>query len=669
MIHRLICALSLVLMIGLTVTAQNKRPMTPEDVVALNRASDAQIALDGRRIAFVVTSWDRENDRFNSDIWLVNDARETVRLTSNPKRDDHPRWSPDLRRLAFLSERGNENGAQIYLLNLQGGEPVALGLHKAPVIDFEWSPDGRYIAFIAEEPREKPKTKPPVVADEDFRYAQLWLAEVATGQIKQMTKGHLHISSLDWAWNSQQIVFTARPTPKLMDNPATEVFTIPVNWQTLTPDSIIDSSSARQLTKGNGAESDPHFSPDGRWISYLAHADGDPTTGPDRIHIIPTNGGEARVLAKNFDGYIRSHRWVFDSQRFIFIAGVGVNQQIYTMNIADQQPVAMTRSDGVNSSFSVTMDGMNIAFVHENPRVPSEIALLAARIMVPVFLTQLNPQANEFALGQVETVKWKSYDGTDLEGVLVYPVGYQTGKRVPLLTYIHGGPEGAYTKSFNSTWSAFPQIYAANGYAVFMPNFRGSSNYGAAFAQSNARLVGKVDYEDILSGVDHLIKTEVADENHLAVAGWSYGGYMSGWIIGHTNRFKCAAYGAGLSNAVSYWGTADIIYQRERLHGGTPWEARKMFDEQSPLSYLTNAKTPTLIFHGEKDERVPLGQSQEAYRTLKRLGVPAQLVVYPDQGHGIQVPSYQLDKIKREFAWIEKYTMANNRKYATEVAK
>jgi dipeptidyl aminopeptidase/acylaminoacyl peptidase len=228
------------------------------------------------------------------------------------------------------------------------------------------------------------------------------------------------------------------------------------------------------------------------------------------------------------------------------------------------------------------------------------------------------------------------------------------------LTYIHGGPEGAYTKGFNASWSAFPQVYAGAGYVVFMPNFRGSSNYGAKFAQANAKLMGKVDYEDILSGVDHLIKLGVADESRLAVAGWSYGGYMSAWIIGHTNRFKCAAYGAGLSNAVSYWGTADIVHQRERLHGGTPWEARKMFDEQSPLSYLTNVKTPALIFHGEKDDRVPLGQSLEAYRTLKRLGVKTQLVVYPDQGHGLTVPSYQLDKMRREFEWIEKYLAGNS---------
>lgn len=657
MIHRFILVLSLILISGLTASAQSKRAMTPEDVVSLNRASDAQIAFDGRRIAYVVTSWDREADRFNSDIWMVNDARDLVRLTSNPKRDDHPRWSPDLRRIAFLSDRPsdrNDSGAQIYIVSTQGGEPVALTSHKSPVLDFEWSPDGRYIAFLAEEPKtDKPKTKPPMVADEDQRPAQLWLMDIATQQTKQLTKGRLHIAAFSWAWNGQQIAFTARATPKLMDGPTTEVFTLPVSWQSAP----VDSASAKQITKGNGAESEPRFSPDSHWISYLAHADGDAITGPDRIHVVSVNGGEPRVLAKNFDGYIRSYRWVVDGQRLIFNAGLGANEQIYSLSLNDETPQAMTRNEGVNPSFSITPDGMNIAFVHENPRQPTEIALLAARIMVPVYLTQLNPQSQEFAIGQVETIKWKSNDGTEIEGLLVYPVGYQTGKRYPLVTYIHGGPESAYTKSFNASWAGFPQVYAANGYAVFMPNFRGSSNYGAKFAQSNAKLVGKVDYEDILSGVDDLVRRGVADENKLAVAGWSYGGYMGGWIIGHTNRFKCAAYGAGLSNAVSYWGTADIVFQRERLHGGTPWEARKMFDEQSPLSYLTNAKTPTLIFHGEKDERVPLGQSQETYRTLKRLGVATQLVVYPDQGHGIQVPSYQLDKMKREFAWIEKYLM------------
>ena len=647
--------------------------MTFEDIVALNRASDAQISPDGRQVLFVLTSWDSANDRFNSDLWLAHDTREpALRLTTNSGRDDHPRWAPNGRRLAFLSERpsdaapsasspsspsgpsgpsGSRTGAQIYLLNIQGGEPVRITSHEAAIQDFEWSPDGRFIAFIAEEPREKPKVKPPIVVDETDHDAHLWVLEVATQQVKQLTRGQRHVTDFNWSPDGSQIVFTARATPKLIDTDTTEVFVTSADLKNAPYDAAI----ARQLTIGNGAESEPRFSPDGRVISFLAHADGDAGVGPLRIHIVPVAGGEARVLALNFDGYITNYRWLFDSQRLILLAGVGVQTRIYSMGLFDQKPQALTRDEGVTTGFSATLDGMNIAFIHENPRLVTEVALLSSRIMVPIFITYLNPQIEEFALGQVEAVKWKSNDGTEIEGLLVYPIGYQTGHSYPLVTYLHGGPEGAYVRSFNAGWSAFPQIYASRGYAVFMPNFRGSSNYGAKFAQSNALLAGKVDYEDVMSGIDHLIKRGIADENRLAVAGWSYGGYLSAWIIGHTNRFKCAAYGAGLSNAVSYWGTADIIAQRERLHGGTPWAARKTFDEQSPLTYLTNVGTPALIFHGEKDERVPLGQSQETYRTLKRLGATVQLVIYPDQGHGLTVPSYQLDKMRREFAWIEKY--------------
>lgn len=634
----------------ITGSAQSRRAMTPEDVVSMNRASDTQISPDARRVAFVVSSWDKEADKFNTDLWLAYDTRQqSLRLTSHPKRDDHPRWAPDSNRLAFISDRDGD--PQIFIINANGGEPVRLSLHKAPVLDFEWSPDGRHIAFVATEPREKEKTKPPVVVEEDHRFAQLWLIDTNSGQIIQLTKGERHIAGFNWSLDGERIVFTARSTPNLIDLATTEVYVTAA----APKGAPYDTKNARQLTSGNGAEDAPRFSPDGLWVSYLAHADNDPNVGPLRIHIIPAGGGTPRVLGARFDGYVRDYRWVHDGRRIIFMAGVGVVSRIYTMTLDDETPQAMTRDDGQSTAISTTYDGMNVAYVHENPRMPNEVVLLSARNMIPVLLTRLNPQLESVTLGQVETIRWKSTDGAEIEGVLVYPVGFQTGKAAPLVTYIHGGPEGAYTRSFNATWSAFPQIYAGRGYAVFMPNFRGSSNYGAAFAQANAGRAGKIDYDDIMTGIDHLVRSGIADENRLAVAGWSYGGYLSAWMIGHTKRFKCAAYGAGLSNAVSYWGTADIVGQRERLHGGTPWTARQMFDEQSPLTHLTKATTPTLIFHGEKDERVPLGQSQESFRTLKRLGVTVRLIVYPDQGHGLTVPSYQLDKIRRESDWIEKY--------------
>ncbi len=639
---------------------QTKRTLSFDDVIGLNRASDVQIAPDSRRVSFVITSWDRENDSFNSDIWVAYDSREqAVRLTTHPKRDYHPRWSPDARRLAFLSDRSIEKdstsasraASQVFIINVIGGEPAQLTFHKGSIESFAWSPDGRLIAFLAEEPRLLPKTKPPMVVDQDHSPAQLWILEVGTQQVRQLTRGSRHITAFNWSPDGSQIVFTARATPALIDTNTTDVFITAADLK----NAPYDTAGARQITHGNGAESEPRFSPDSSKISYLAHADGDPNAGPLRIHIVSLYGGEPYALAKNFDGYITSYRWVFDSRRLIFLAGLGLHARIYTMTVDEQTPQVMTRNDGLSSGFSSTYDGMNIAFIHENPRMANEIALLSARTLLPVVLTNLNPQIDKIALGQVESFKWRSDEQTEIEGLIIYPVGYQTGQRYPLLTYIHGGPESAYVKGFNANWSAFPQVYAGRGIAVFMPNFRGSSNYGAEFALSNAKLAGKVDYEDVMSGISELVKNGLADENRLAIAGWSYGGYLSAWIIGHSNRFKCAAYGAGLSNAVSYWGTADIVHQRERLHGGVPWEARKSFDEQSPLNYLMNVKTPVLIFHGEKDERVPLGQSLETYRMLKRLGLTTQLVIYPDQGHSLNVPSYQLDKMKREFTWIEKY--------------
>src|SRR5262249_49073896 len=250
--HRILPVFLVLLFLDSATPPQTERPMTPEDVVSLNRASDAQLSPDARRVAFVASSWDRENDRFNSDVWLVDEMRQVVRLTSSPKRDDSPRWSPDARRIAFLSERGSDAdaGAQIFLLNPLGGEPAPLTSHKTPIQSFEWSPDGRFIAFIAEEAREKRKTKPPVVVDEDHRFAQVWVVDVASQEIRPLTKGSRHITAFNWSPDGSRIVFTARATPKLMDSGTTEVFVTPTSLQ----GAPYDTAQSKQITQGNGAE-------------------------------------------------------------------------------------------------------------------------------------------------------------------------------------------------------------------------------------------------------------------------------------------------------------------------------------------------------------------------------------------------------------------------------
>ena len=653
---------------GMVASGQTKRPLTPEDIVGLTRASDAQISFDGRRVVYVQTRWERERDEYNSDLWLVTDGRENVPLTSQARRDDHPRWAPDGSRIAFLSERGSDPraGAQIYLLGMRlGGEPIQLTRHGQPVERFEWSGDGRYIVFLAAVPRSEVAVgtrRAPIVVDGDDRPHQLWLVEVATGRVEPLTTGTHHIVSFGWSLDGTRIVYAARHSSRLIDAAGTELYLIRIGRRdesgALRLDPPRETASAKRLTNGNGAELEPRFSPDGQTISYLAKADGDPLVGPERLHLMPSEGGEATVptvILRDFDGYIRSYRWLFDNDQIVFSAGSGVSQQLYRYSRGTSQLQTLTRTAGFNSGFSTTPDGQSIAFIHENPRTPPEVALLSARIMVPVFLTELNSQSRDFALGQVEAIRWQSKDGTSIEGILVYPVGFETGRRYPLVTCLHGGPEGAFTLGFEANWSSFPQLYAARGYAVFLPNFRGSSNYGPKFAQSNARLAGRIDVEDVLSGIDHLVKIGIADGARLGVVGWSYGGYLSALLISQTDRFRAAAWGAGLSNAVSYWGTADIVAQRERLHGGAPWEAAKLYETMSPLTHLGRARTPSLIFHGEKDARVPLGQSQESYRRLRRSGLNVQMIIYPEQGHAIEVPSYQIDKIRREYEWIVKY--------------
>jgi dipeptidyl aminopeptidase/acylaminoacyl peptidase len=681
--YSFICLLWLTCGLLLTSWAQNKRPMTATDLLELKRASDVQLAPDGRRVAFVVSSWERAADRFNTDLWTATAdvGGSAQRLTFNARRDDQPRWSPDGQHLAFLSERteasAGKSALQLYLINPQGGEAQPLTSHATVIQTFEWSPDGRFIAFIAEVPLAetsgKPQAKRPIVVDEEPRFAQLWLLEVATRQVRQFTKGARHITALNWSADSKQLALTARATPKLEDADTTEVFLLPVPGAPEGERAPVELAQARQLTHNHDAESEPRFSPDGRWLAWLAHAAGEPNevpgVGPERLHLLPLQTADAvpRVLARNFAGYIRGYRWLYNSSQLIFRADLGVYAQLFNVDLSDRPPQAMTRGEGVCGAFAVSSDGLQLVYTVEHPRLASEVASLNARTLLPVQLSLLNPQIGDFQLGQVETIRWPAPPdsqpggtvGGEIEGLLFYPVGYESGKRYPLMTYIHGGPESAVIRNFNASWGSPAQVLAGQGYAVFMPNFRGSSNYGAQFAQANTLKAGQVDAADVMSGIDFLIKRGLADENRLAIGGWSYGGYLSGWLIGQTNRFKCAVYGAGLSNAVSYWGTADITYQRERLHGGTPWTARQMFDAQSPLTHLSKARTPTLIFHGEKDDRVPLGQSQESYRTLKRLGVPVKLVIYPDQGHGLQVPSYQLDKLQRELAWLEAYLGAH----------
>lgn len=657
------------------ILAQSKRAMTFDDVMSLRVVSDPRISPDGKQVAFVVTQADMKTNFRNSDVWLVStDGGEPRPMTVSPRRDDAPHWSPDSRRLAFISDRDGK--AQVYVIAIDGGEAQRITDVQTAVQSFEWSPDGKRIAYISPdsipEAREKEKKDgfDQIVADSEYQYSHISIVDIAQpSKPIKITDGPLHATELAWSPDGNSIAFTARNTPKLGDSYTTEIYAIEASGK----------QSPSRLTNNARAESDVAWSPDGKVISYLSTSDKYPSIGPSRIHLLPvtTNpsafnaGSNPRILQAHFDGYIRSYEWLHDGRFICFTADVRASRHIYRLSIDSDDAEPLTDDDGLQGVLSVSENSFpvmrtsakaqRIALLKEGPSAPADIyvgsfgVVRGYRINLTLQLTNMNPQVSGLMMGRIETINWKSKDGREIEGILVYPLDYQAGKRYPLITSIHGGPEGAYQLSFMASYGEVPHIYAARGYASFFPNFRGSSNYGAEFASANVGDLGGGDYQDIMTGVDYLIERGIADHARLAIKGYSYGGYMAGWIIGHTDRFSAAVFGAGLSNAISYYSQGDIQYQRETLHQGTPWHNNQNMIERSPVFYLQNAKTPSLIYQGEKDGRVPLPQSLETYMGLKKAGVPTQLVIYPREGHGLREPKHQLDKMRREMEWIEKY--------------
>ncbi len=630
------------------------RAMTLDDIQNFERVTTPQLSPDGSRVVYVVSRMELKDNRHNSDLWIVDTKAGSTpkRITFAVKRDDTPRWSPDGKSIAFLSDR--DTRVQVFLLPLEGGEGRKITSSETPVQSFAWTPDGKSIVYTAaqapdaEDEKRKRDGYDEFVVDHNMRYARLWRVAIdakTADKPVELTKGPLHVLDFAIAPDGKRIAFTARPTPKIADSPQTELYLMDIGGE------------PQRLTNNNYAESAPRFSPDGKRLAYLSHhGKKSATVGPDAIHVRAADAapGDAKILQPDFPGYIRDFDWAPDGRSFYLDADQRTRRLVVRID-AEGRRIENATDEQQNVEHSVSQNAAGMAFIHEAPDSPPQVWVqLGAQSPRPV--TKHNPQVAELQLGKVETINWKSSkDQKNMEGLLVSPVGYEKGKKYPLVVCIHGGPEGANVRAFTFTHTEFPHVLAGKGYFSFYPNFRGSSNYGQDFAEANAGDAGGGDYQDIMSGVDYLVAQGSIDESRMAVKGWSYGGYMSGWIIGHSNRFKTAVYGAGLSNSISYYGQADIQFSRENLHGGTPWTNAATWIEQSPITYMKNAKTPALIFHGEKDERVPLPQSYETYIALKKFGVPVELVIYPREPHGLSEPKHQVDKMRRELEWLTKY--------------
>jgi dipeptidyl aminopeptidase/acylaminoacyl peptidase len=410
------------------------------------------------------------------------------------------------------------------------------------------------------------------------------------------------------------------------------------------------------LVKSDRSEYAPLYSPDGRSIAFLASDDPPVWAFTSDIYIVKTEGGEPRRLSETFDRRADLISWSADGRKIYYTETRGTITGIYAMPVDDGKPETIDDGARVITGVSLNRERGVFGFVSQTTDKPPEAFTSAADKFRPLEVSRANADLPDYPLGRTEVIRWKSSDGLEIEGLLTHPVGYRSGKTYPFLLIIHGGPMGVYRQSYIADPSAYPiAAFAGEGYLMLRCNIRGSSGYGKEFRYANIKDWGGGDYRDLMAGVDHVIGMGLADPDRLGVMGWSYGGFMTSWVITQTNRFKAASIGAPVTNLMSFTGTSDIPGFLPSYFGAEFWEDLDIYRDHSPMFQIAGASTPSLIQHGERDVRVPIGQGYELYNALKRRGVEVKMVVYPRASHGLGEPKQMLDAMEQNLEWFAKF--------------
>ncbi|MDT5121811.1 MAG: hypothetical protein QOC96_1293 [Acidobacteriota bacterium] len=619
-------------------------PLKPEQIVDSRALGEVQISPDGERVAFTVAEPPKGATR-SSNIWIFNTrTRDLRRFTTASKRDYNSRWSPAGQTLAFLSNR--DGSTQIYLLAMDGGEAVKLTEGKSDIESFAWSPDGLRIAFTAAEPNTEAENKKQEakddarVVDKDDKPARLWMIDIATRQTRQLTNGKWKVSEFDWMPSGNELIVTAtdKYAPERFTN---RIYSLDVSTK--------QNAELRELFAPRGEFGAVKVSPDGKSIAYINGRVESPL-GHD-LFVQSIAGGEPRNLtATTLDRAIENYVWQVEGS---ILAQVETGFKTALYRIGTDGKAAIVSGLETNPLYFDAHNSGLLALVGETVKNPSELWVGDPHGKFTQ-VTNFNAELRQFGLVEPEMLEYKSFDGTKIEAELFKPRDFTTGKRVPLIVLVHGGPTGRWADAFSSHYSRWTQLLVSRGYAVLLPNVRGSTGYGWQFLASNRGDWGGGDFKDILAGVDEVVRRGVADENRLGIGGWSYGGFMAMWSVTQTNRFKAAVAGAGLSDLAAEFGTEDSPTYDEWFYG-TPYENLSAFQKNSPITFVKMAKTPTLILQGEADVVDPIGQSQQFYRGLKRYGVETELVVYPREGHGFREEKHIVDYLNRLTSWFDRY--------------
>jgi dipeptidyl aminopeptidase/acylaminoacyl peptidase len=631
-----------------------KRLLTATDLLRVNGVTAPRISPDGARVAYTVSEVKMEKDKEwkqTTHVWVVPTGGGKARqYTRGDKSASAPEWSPDGSMLAFLTDREKDGERQVWMMMADGGEAWAVTSHKGGVSGFRFSADGKRLVLTAtdqpnkdEEDRKKVKDDTMVI-DHDLKMAHLWVYDLDKKEEKRLTEGNYTVSDPQWSPDGMRITYTTRPTPRADDGALSDVWVV-----------TVASGEKKKIAGEPGAADNARWSPDGKWIAFTGTPDRDPGPSTSFLYLYPADGGTPKQLSPKFDLSVGTTVWSRDGKTIYFSTNVLEAIELYAADVASGAVKQLTSRGGSTGITEVSKDGKTFVGTMSSGTQPTEIYATSAGFGSIKPLTSHNSWLADYSLAQTEIVKWKSKDGTEVEGLLTKPVGYQAGSKVPLLLNPHGGPTGASINGFTGT----VQVLAANGFAVLQPNFRGSTGKGLAFSQANKNTWGKGDYEDCMSGVDAVVASGLADPDRLGAFGWSYGGYMTFWIDTQTDRFKAISPGAGLTNIYSMYSQTDIHrYLNWFYTDKAPWQNQDLYWDRSPMKYVNNVKTPTMIMHGQVDTRVPIAQAQEFYQALVELKVPVEFVVYPRENHGFTEPRHQMDRVRRYVKFFAKYLNA-----------
>lgn len=670
---------------------QNTRGITPEDYYAFEFVSDPQVSPDGKLVAYVVTKVDRGQNRRQTSIWVAttDGSRQPWQFTTSPQSSSSPRWSPNGSWLAFLSTRPGERTAalpelsaaqtaptgsttpepsrpQVYALSMSGGEARRLTNLKNGVSTFRWSPDSHRMVVVSRIGPSDARADSSERSDVrhyrntfyksndsgwfDDRRTHLWVVDVKSGSAKQITEGHdWNDSDPQWSPDGKRIAFVSNRTGKEYDlNRNTDVWVIPTDGGPLT-----------KISDHEEADNSPRWSRDGKTIAYVGVVK---QRDHPKIWLAPAAGGAPSVQAVNgLDLIPGGLEWAHDGKSLYFEAGVKGETHLFRVDLAEKSAVKVTSGARAIRNVEFHWPTGTMVYMANDFKNLDDLYVSNLKGRDQRRLTNLNQALwKQLQLAQVERFSYKSADDLDIDGFLVKPIGWQEGKKYPLILSIHGGPATMY----GVDWFHEFQVYAAKGYAVLFTNPRGSTGYGQKFERSIVNEWGGKDYQDVMNGVDAaLSKFTWLDGERMGVTGGSYGGYLTNWIVGHNDRFKAAVTLRSVTNFVSDEGTRDGAYGHSPDFGGDLFEKFDLYWDRSPLKYARNVKTPTLILHSDNDFRVPLEQGEQWFRALKHFGVITEIVMFPRENHNLTrtgEPRHLVESLNWQLYWFDRFVNGNN---------